>query len=97
MRFVWVLMLMALVCQAPAATYNMRKDGFACKTPELWVQYGKAINKSDAKTIRNIRLSQRCVDIAEGEVEILERFEDFVLIKAHAGRSLYIPKAYIRE
>lgn len=97
MRIVWVLMLMMLVCQAPAATYNMRKDGFACKTPELWIAYQKAIVKSDAKVIRNERLSQRCVDIADGEVEVVERLGDFLLIKVHAGRQLYIPKAYVKE
>jgi len=95
-RFVWVLVLMSLVCQAPAATY-VKHNGFACKTPEIWMQYATAIDKSDAKTIRNVRLSQRCVDLVPGEVEVLERVEDFLRIKANDGRKLYIPKVYIRE
>lgn len=97
MRVVWVLLLTLLVCQAPAATINMRKDGFACKTPELWIEFNRAIAKSDAKVIRNERLSQRCVDIPDGEVEVLERDGDFLLIKARADRKLYIPKAYVKE
>lgn len=96
MKFVWVLFLMIVVCQAPAATYN-KFNGFACKTPDLWIEYAKAIDKSDAKTIRNTRLSQRCIDLMPGEVEVLERDGDFLLIKAHTGRKLYIPKAYVKE
>jgi hypothetical protein len=95
-RFVWVLFLSLLVCQAPAATYNTI-EGFACRTPELWIEYAQAIKKSDSKTIRNIRLSQRCVDIRPGEIELLERDGDFLLIKANASRKLYIPKAYVKE
>jgi hypothetical protein len=56
-----------------------------------------SIKKSDSKTIRNIRLSQRCVDIRPGEIELLERDGDFLLIKANASRKLYIPKAYVKE
>lgn len=97
MRLVWVLLLALLVCQAPASTINVRKDGFACKTPELWKEYARAIDKSDSKTIRNIRLAQRCVDTPPGEVEVLERVEGFLLIKAHAGRKLYIPQVYVKE
>lgn len=96
MRLLWVLVLMSLVCQVPAATFVTR-DGFACRSPELWMQYAKAIDKSDAKTIRNIRLSQRCVDLLPGEVEVIERLESFLKIKAHTGRTLYIPKAYVKE
>lgn len=97
MRYVWILMLAMLVYQAPASTINVRQDGFACKTPELWTEFNQAINKSDGKTIRNIRLAQRCVDTPPGEVEVLERDGDFLLIKAHAGRKLYIPQVYVKE
>jgi hypothetical protein len=61
------------------------------------VRYNDAIGKSDAKTIRNIRLAQRCVDVPSGPVEVIARSPGFLLIKAHAGRKLYIPKVYVLE
>ncbi len=96
MRLLWVLVLMAIVCQVPAATYVTR-NGFACKTPDLWLKYATAIDKRDGKTIAMIRLSQRCVDIEPGEVQVLERDDNYLLIQGKANRKLYIPKAYIRE
>lgn len=91
-----VAVLALLVYQKPTATYVTRL-GFACTTPDMWEQYNKAINTSNSSTIRNIRLAQRCVDLAKGEVKVISRAPGFLLIEANAGRKLYIPKAYVIE
>ena len=96
MKYVWVVLLCLLVYQAPQPTL-MAKPGFGCRTQDDWVRYNDAIGKSDSKTIRNIRLAQRCVDLPSGPVDVLSRQPGFLLIKAHAGRKLYIPKVYVIE
>lgn len=72
-------------------------DGFACRTPELWIELAVAIDNSDGNTIRNIRLAQRCVDWPPGRVEVVSRTPDFLLIEGRAGRNLYIPRGYVIE
>ena len=96
MKLIWVVFLSLLVYQAPTPTFAPHQ-GFACKTPDLWVQYAKAIDTSNAKTIRDIRLSQRCVDIPGGRVKVLSRIPGYLLIEARASRKLYIPETYIKE
>lgn len=91
-----VLVLSLFVCQAPVPTYVI-VEGFACRTPELWVEYANAIDSSDSKTIRNIRLAQRCVDWPTGQVEVVDRTTYFLLIEGRAGRNLYIPRGYVIE
>ncbi len=91
-----VLVLSLFVCQAPVPTYVI-VEGFACRTPELWVEYANAIDSSDSKTIRNIRLAQRCVDWPMGQVEVVGRTTYFLLIEGRDGRNLYIPRGYVIE
>lgn len=91
-----IVILAALVYQKPVSTY-VKHNGFACTTPDMWEQYNKAISLNDSKTIRNIRLAQRCVDLAKGEVKVLSQAPGFLLIEGNASRKLYIPKAYVIE
>lgn len=93
MRLLLVVLLMAVVVQPPQPVI-ITVEGFACKTPEHWVMYAQAIIESDSNTIRNIRLSQRCVPVYLGEIEVLSVEEDFLLIEANARRRMYIPKWY---
>lgn len=96
MRVVLVLVLSLFVCQAPVPTFVI-VEGFACRTPELWLELATAIDNSDSKIIRNIRLAQRCVDWPTGHVEVVSRTSDFLLIEGRAGRNLYIPRGYVIE
>lgn len=93
MRLFLVVLLSAIVIQPPQpviATVN----GFACKTPELWEEFSRAITESDNNTIRNIQLAQRCVPIRTGELTVLSSKGEYLLIEANARRQLYIPKWY---
>lgn len=93
MRFFLVALLMVVVVQPPQPVV-ITVEGFACKTPEHWIKYARAIAESDNNTIRNIRLSQRCVPAFLGEIEVLSDDGDFFLIEANARRRMYIPKWY---
>lgn len=93
MRLLLVVLLMAVVVQPPQPVI-ITVEGFACKTPEHWVVYAQAIIESDSNTIRNIRLSQRCVPIRTGELTVLSSKGEYLLIEANARRQLYIPKWY---
>lgn len=96
MRFMAVVVLSLLVCQAPQPTI-VTGYGFACKTPEHWIKYATALDKNNGTEIRMMRLAQRCVDLKPGEVKVLERADDFLLIEGNASRKLYIPKGYVIE
>lgn len=96
MRTLLVAVLTLLVCQAPQPTI-VNGYGFACKTPDVWLKYNEALAKNNGTEIRMVRLAQRCVDLQPGEVNVLEREGDFLLIESKASRKLYIPKGYIIE
>ena len=71
--------------------------GFACRSPELLLEYTKAYIEGDSRTVGIHRLAGRCTELDQGVLNNAARLGDIIQYTSRTERVMYTLPEFVSD